>query len=169
MEKKLLLLGLLQSREMHGYELGKLLQHSCASPVNLGKANGYRLLAQMEKDGWVTYRTEKEGNRPRKRIYSLTESGRRAFLDLLRKNLRSFHRPEFAGLVGIDFIDFLPPAESASLLTERLKLLKEHFIKLDRIQEDIRQTHPGIDYMHRYYSSEIEWISGIIARLREEE
>ena len=167
MEKKLLLLGLLQSMDMHGYELSKLLEHSCASPINLSKANAYRLLGLMEKDGWVTHRTEKSGNRPKKRVYSLTEKGRKIFLDLLRRNLSAFKRPEFPCLVGLDLIGFLPPAESAALLAERLKNLKKHFECLDEIQENVRNTHPSIEYMHRYYSAEISWTDSLIRRLED--
>ena len=168
MEKKLLLLGLLQSREMHGYEINKLLEHSCAIPIDLKKSNGYRLLSRMEKDGWVTHRSEKEGNRPRRRVYSVTEKGKRAFLKLLRENLSSLSRPEFFSLVGIDLMGFLPPEEKAALLSRKLKLLKEHYGNLDQISEGVRNTHPGIEYMHRYYRAEIEWIEGLISDMKED-
>ena len=167
MEKKLLLLGLLQSSEMHGYKIIKLLENSSAIPIRLTKANGYRLLSVMEKDGWIKHRTEKDGNRPKKRVYSLTETGKKAFLELLRKNLGSLPRPEFPGLVGLDMLGFLPPNEAAELLSTRLKLLKDHFKNLDGIPERVRKSHPSISCMHRYYSVEIDWINEIISGLNE--
>ena len=168
LEKKLLLLGLLQSREMHGYEINKLLEHRCGIPINLKKSNGYRLLSKMEKDGWITHKTEKDGMRPQKRVYSVTDLGKRAFLDLLKENLRSFSKPEFAGFVGLDFMGFLPPVEASALLSERLELLKEHFRSLDEISESVRKAHPSIEHMHLYYSNEIELVSDMIGRLGEE-
>lgn len=166
MEKKLLLLGLLQSREMHGYKINELLEHSCAIPIKITKANAYKLLADMEKQGWVTHKNEREGNRPPRRVYSVTNSGKEAFLNLLRENLISMPKPEFTGLVGLDLASFLPHSETATLLAKKLKLLKELFVELDAIPENVRNTHPSIEYMHRYYSAEIEWIAEIIRRLQ---
>ncbi|MBD3278269.1 MAG: hypothetical protein GF388_08220 [Candidatus Aegiribacteria sp.] len=165
MEKKLLLLGLLKSSEMHGYRIIKLLENSSAIPIGLTKANGYRLLSVMEKDGWITHRTEKDGNRPKKRVYSLTETGEKAFIDLLRKNLSSLPRPEFPGLVGLDLIGCLPSDEASELLSVRLKLLEEHFHDLDDIPESVMKSHPSIRYMHRYYSAELDWIREMIRGL----
>jgi len=64
MEKKLLLLGLLLSHGMHGYQLNENLQHNPGTPNTLKKSNAYKLLNDMEKDGWVTHIQEQEGNRP---------------------------------------------------------------------------------------------------------
>lgn len=165
LEKKLLLLGLLQSHEMHGYRINELLENSCAIPVKLKKANAYKLLADMEKQGWVTHKTEKEGNRPPRRVYSVTSKGSKAFLRLLRENLSSLGKPEFSGLIGLDFAGFLQGKETASLLSEKLSLLEKHFRELDGIPESVRKAHPSIDYMHRYYSAEIIWITEVIKRL----
>lgn len=151
---------------MHGYRISELLENSCAIPVSLKKANAYKLLADMEKQGWVTHRTEKEGNRPTRRVYSVTSSGKKAFLKLLKENLASPGKPEFSGLVGMDFAGFLPENEAASLLSEKLSLLENHFMELDGIPESVRKAHPSIEYMHRHYSAEIKWISETITELR---
>jgi len=168
MEKKLLLLGLLQRSEMHGYKLIKLLDGNAAVPIKLTKANGYRLLSVMEKDGWVTHTIEKDGKRPKKKVYALAETGKRAFLELLRENLSSLPRPELPGLVGLDLLGFLPPDEAASLLSKRVDLLKQHFHELDGIPEGVRQAHPSMRCLRRYYQAEIEWTYEIIRGLEED-
>jgi len=156
---------MLQSHEMHGYRISEILENSCAIPVNLKKANAYRLLADMEKQGWVTHRTEREGNRPTRRVYSVTSSGKKAFLKLLKENLASPGKPEFSGLVGLDFVCFLPADEAASLLSEKLHLIEKHFMALDGIPESVRKAHPSIEYMHRHYSADIKWVSEVITEL----
>ena len=77
MEKKLLILGLLLSHGMHGYQLNEMLEHNPGTPISLKKSNAYKLLDDMEKDGWVTHTLEKEGNRPQR-------PQRRYGLDLLQ-------------------------------------------------------------------------------------
>ena len=120
MEKKLLLLGLLLSHDMHGYQLNEVLQQSPGMPIALKKSNAYKLLTVMEKDGWVTHTQEQEGNRPLRRVYTVTEIGKVAFDRLLRENLSTHPLPEFPGVVGLDFLHALPPEESIALLEKRL-------------------------------------------------
>jgi len=166
MEKKLLLLGLLLSHDMHGYQINEILQQNPGTPISLKKSNAYRLLGDMEQEGWVTYEVEQEGNRPQRRVYSVTEDGEKAFYRLLRKNLSAHASPEFPSCVGLDFIYKLPLEETVSLLENRLKLVKEKFQQLDDISEEIRETHLAIDYLHQYYAKEIEWLGDVIHRLQ---
>ena len=86
-ERKLLLLGILRQSEMHGYLLNAHLDG--AAPISLKKPTAYNLLERMHTDGWVSYRDEPTGDRPR-RVYALTETGEQAFLRLLRKQLQHF-------------------------------------------------------------------------------
>lgn len=166
MEKKLLLLGLLLSHEMHGYQLNEILQHNPGTPISLKKSNAYKLLSDMEKDGWVTHTQEQEGNRPQRRVYSVTEDGEAAFYRILRENLASQPSPEFPGVVGLDFLYLLPTEEATALLETRLEFVEEKFQQLDDIELDIRQSHLASEYLHKFYANEIEWLSGIIKRLQ---
>lgn len=165
MEKKLLLLGLLHSREMHGYEIGELLQNHCINAVKLKKANAYRLLDKLEQEGLATHRLEREGSRPQRRVYSLTAEGEEAFLRLLRENLRSLKKPEFPNLVGLDFLSLLPASEASVLLSERLNTLEKELNRIDQISESVRRAHPSMEYMHQYYSFELRWLQSILKRL----
>ena len=166
MEKKLLLLGLLLSHGMHAYQLNEMLQQNLGTPISLKKSNAYKLLIDMEKDGWVTHVQEQEGNRPQRRVYSVTEDGKKAFFRLLRQNLSSHVAPEFPGVVGFDFMYMLPAEEAVSLLVKRVQIVKEKFQQLDDIPEDMRQNHLAIEYLHQYYAKEIDWLSEVIRRLQ---
>ena len=166
MEKKLLLLGYLLSHSMHGYQLGQILQHSPGLPITLTKSNAYRLLGSMESDGWVTYREEQEGNRPSRRVYTVTDEGRAAFYRLLRENLSACPTPEFPAAVGFDFVHTLPPEEAAALLEQRYQAVQVRFQQLDAVSDEILQSHLTLEYLHHYYGAELEWLAGIIERLR---
>ena len=125
MEKKILLLGLLLSHGMHGYQLNEMLQQNPATPISLKKSNAYKLLNDMEADGWVSYTEEQEGNRPPRRVYSVTEEGENGFF--IACSAKTFHHiwaPEFPGVVGLDFLYLLPRDEAASLLENRLEVVR---------------------------------------------
>ena len=166
MEKKLLLLGLLLSHGMHGYQLNEMLQHNPGTPITLKKSNAYKLLNDMEKDGWVTHTEEQEGNRPQRRVYTVTEEGKTAFYRLLRKNLSTYPTPEFPGVVGLDFLYMLPTAEVVALLEQRYQAVQGKFQQLDDVSVEIRQSHLATDYLHHYYATELQWLTGTIDHLR---
>jgi DNA-binding PadR family transcriptional regulator len=166
MEKKLLLLGLLLSHDMHGYQLYDAVQHYAGVAITLTKSNAYKLLNDMEADGWVTHQEEQAGKRPPRRVYSVTDEGKAAFHRLLRHNLSSFPPPEFPGVVGLDFLPWLPTAEAVTLLETRLHAVEAKFQHLNELSEEIRQRHVAVEYLHRYYAGEIEWLTEVITRLQ---
>ena len=166
MEKRLLLLGMLLSHGMHGYQLNEMLKHNPGTPIALKKSNAYKLLADMEKDGWVTHHQEQEGNRPQRRVYSVTEAGEAAFYNLLRDNLSTFPTPQFPGVVGLDFLYLLPSEEATTLLKTRLEYVQKKYQELDALADDIHRSHLATEYLHRFYAHESEWLAEIIQRLQ---
>jgi DNA-binding PadR family transcriptional regulator len=166
MEKKLLLLGYLLSHSMHGYQLNQVLQHSAGLPITLTKSNAYKLLSDMESDGWVTHQEEREGNRPSRRVYTVTEEGEAAFYRLLRENLSTCPTPEFPAAVGFDFVYTLPLEERVALLEQRLQAVEARFQQLDAVSDEVLSSHLTIEYLHHYYGAELEWLAKIINRLR---
>ena len=166
MEKKLLLLGLLKSQDMHGYQLNEMLQHNPGMPITLKKSNAYKLLNEMETNGWVTHQEEQEGNRPMRRVYTVTEEGEAAFYRLLRENLASCPSPEFPGVVGLDFVYALPVEEVIALFKQRRQAIKSRFQQLDSISMKIRESHLAVEYLHHYYTTELKWLDDIINRLQ---
>jgi DNA-binding PadR family transcriptional regulator len=168
MEKKLLILGMLLSHEMHGYQLNEMLQQNPSTPIALKKSNTYRLLSKMEQEGWVTHIEEQEGNRPQRQTYTVTEAGKAAFYELLRENLAHPPSPEFPGVVGLDFLYMLPVEETLPLLKQRLQAVTAQFEELDGLDADIRQTHLSAAYLHTYYAREMQWLDELIQRLHSE-
>lgn len=165
MEKKLLLLGILRDHEMHGYQLSEMLAQSAGIPIRMSKPNAYKLLNKMEQDGWVTYREEQEGNRPPRRVYRISSKGEIAFQQMLRDSLADYSAPEFPGAVVFNFLELLPAAEAAELLEQRQEKVAAHFTELDQIPVEMRDMHPGIEYLIRFYRWEIEWLEELISEL----
>jgi DNA-binding PadR family transcriptional regulator len=166
MEKRLLLLGLLLSHDMHGYQLNEVLQHNPGIPISLKKSNAYKLLNDMETDGWVTHQKEQEGNRPPRRVYTVTKKGEAAFYRLLRENLSAYPTPEFPGVVGLDFVHMLPTEEVVALLDQRYQAVEAKFQQLDGVSAEIRQSHLTVEYLHHYYATELQWLAEVVNRLR---
>jgi DNA-binding PadR family transcriptional regulator len=168
MDKKLLLLGLLRTGSMHGYQLNDFIESTLATCVQIKRPTAYYVLNKMQADGWVEETEEQEGNRPPRRIYSITTTGEAAFQELLRQNLASYELAQFAGDVGLAFLGEVPADEGLALLQQRR----------DVIQEQLAQTltiplHPGslqltIDHQIRHLTAELAWLDEVMARLETE-
>lgn len=125
-QHRLLLLGLLKAQEQHGYQIVDFVERNLASVTTLKKAAAYYELRKMEEQALVAVRTEQDEGRPPRRIYRLTPEGEQAFLQLLRESLREVDPLGPSAHVALMFMDWLPPAEAAALLEERVASLKRH-------------------------------------------
>ena len=165
MEKKLLILGVLRSQEMHGYQLSDHLQHNGGREIALTKSNAYKLLNKLEEEGWVTAHEEREGNRPPRRVYAITPEGEAAFQHMLRESLTAYPSPEFPSLVALNYVDALPVDEVVALLSKRREKIEMRLNEIDAIPAQLRSMHLGIAYLHRFYSAELEWLDEVTGRL----
>ena len=75
---ELLLLSLLEDRDRHGYEIGKLIEQRSHGRLQFRISSLYPVLCRMEERGWIKGRwVEKQGER-RRRFYRLTAKGKQA-------------------------------------------------------------------------------------------
>jgi DNA-binding PadR family transcriptional regulator len=78
------MLALLERGPAHGYELKRAhdeLFGDVAPPINVGQI--YVTLGRLERDGLVTQHTEAGGDRPDRKVYDVTDIGRKALDDWL--------------------------------------------------------------------------------------
>ena len=74
---ELLVLALIEDRQRHGYEIGKLIEERSGGAISFQIASLYPTLYRLEKRGLIEGRwVEKAGTR-RRRYYRLTTEGRR--------------------------------------------------------------------------------------------
>jgi DNA-binding PadR family transcriptional regulator len=165
MERKLLLLGLLRQHGMYGYQINDLIDAHLGSSINLTKPTAYRLLHNMAEQGWISYREEKVGKRPTRRIYALTESGEAAFQGLLKNCLSQYQPAEGTSTVCLAFLDTLPPEEVLPLLENRRDTIE---VLIASMKSD--GSHHGgfqliIDHQIRHLETDLEWLSEVITHL----
>ena len=161
-ERQLLLLGLLMHANMHGYQLNEHIEHSLGFFTNLKKPTLYYTLEKLAQQGYVQQQTEREGNRPERRVYELTETGRARFFDLLRQYLQDFSRTYFADDIAITFLDQLPRDEARTLLAEKRAKTQATLAHLQTLPD-----HGGsFDYVLAHHTAHLEaelrWLDGIL-------
>ena len=169
MDKKLLLLGLLRSESMHGYQLNDFIESTLSTCVQIKRPTAYYVLNKMQADGWVAETEEQEGNRPPRHIYSITPAGEAAFQELLRQNLATYELAQFTGDIGLAFLEKLPVEEGMALLQRRRTIIQ-------RLLEETLAIplHPGslqliIEHQIRHLTAELTWLDEVMARLEAKE
>src|SRR5262245_28108529 len=119
-ERALLLLGLLKAQSQHGYQINEFIERNLGRMTDMKKATAYATLDRLAHEGFVNVHTEQAGNRPPRRVYSITPAGEAQLLGLLRANLAQYDSLALSGNVGLFFIDELPWDEAISCLRSRL-------------------------------------------------
>jgi DNA-binding PadR family transcriptional regulator len=165
MDKKLLLLGLLRTGSMHGYQLNDFIESTLSTCVQIKRPTAYYVLNKMQDDGWVEESEEQEGNRPPRRIYSITPAGEAAFQKLLRQNLADYELAQFTGDVGLAFLEELPLDEGLALLQQRRGIIEALLEETRAIPQHRGSLQLTIEHQVHHLQSELEWLDAVMARL----
>jgi DNA-binding PadR family transcriptional regulator len=166
MHKRLLLLGMLLSGPMTGYDVLRVVTAHGELYRDLRKANVYYLLERMAGEGLVGLRTEPGARGPRgeRLVYSITDAGRARFEELLREVLRGYE-PAYTGLeVAVALLGSLPVAEARRLLEERREAVRRYRAVVDG---QLGEPEPGGagDHLLSLVEAELAWLDRAIARL----
>lgn len=167
MNDRLLLLGLLRREEMHGYRLHEFIDRELTFCSDLKKPTAYYLLNKMTTEGWITEETAQEGNRPPRKVYSITPAGEAAFQLLLRENVASFIPSHFPGDTGIAYLDALPPAEAVELLHQRRAQLQQAQAKTGAVPAHGGSLEWVVEHQRCHLAAEADWLNKIIEQLEQ--
>jgi len=123
----LAVLSYLTRESMHPYELGRTLRdHGDARSIKFNQGSLYMVVRQLAKAGFIVEQeTTRDGQRPERTVYALTDAGRHEVHDWLRE-LVEVPQHEYPGFVAaLSLIAALPPGEVVELLGRRLRRLAE--------------------------------------------
>ena len=85
----------------------------------------YSVVGALEREALISpLETVREGRRPERTVYRLTETGRAEFLSWLRELLSEPAKEYTQFAAGLSFVAAVPPAEAAELLRRRVRLLE---------------------------------------------
>jgi DNA-binding PadR family transcriptional regulator len=122
----LAVLSCLQERPMHPYEISSTLrQRGKEDSIKLNYGSLYSVVESLAKHGLITAReTSREGRRPERTIYEITEAGTAEFEDWLAELLSTPVR-EFNSLeAGLSLMPGLPPDDVVMLISRRAYALR---------------------------------------------
>lgn len=122
----LAVLSVLVHRPMHPYEMAGALRGWSKDrdmPVKWGSL--YSVVQRMAERGLIEAAgTSREGNRPERTVYRITEAGREEMVDWTRELLSVAEREPSRFRSGLSVMSALPPDEAADLLRHRAEALE---------------------------------------------
>lgn len=121
------ILGLLREGDMHPYEMRRLIRERRDDRlVSIANGTFYHVVGRLERDGLIVpVGVDRQGGRPERTTYSLTDTGRSAETTWLRRELpRIDNLMEYR--VALAEAHVLPREEVARLLTLRRDALAAH-------------------------------------------
>ncbi len=121
----LAVLAYLTQRPMHPYELGRTLRdNGDARSIKFNHGSLYMVVGQLEKAGFIAEQgTSRDGQRPERTVYALTDAGREELRSWLRELVGEPRHEYPAFVTALSLIAALPPGEVGDLLRHRLELL----------------------------------------------
>jgi len=172
----LAVLSCLSERPMHPYEISTTLRsRGKEQSIKLNYGSLYAVVESLRKHGLISSReTTREGRRPERTVYAITEAGAAEHDDWLAELLSTPAR-EFTSLeAGLSLMAGLEPDEVARLLGERAERLRMELRGLDATHAVA--TEGGLpalflvesEYRRHLLSAELEFISRLAADIRSE-
>jgi DNA-binding PadR family transcriptional regulator len=170
----LAVMALLYERPMHPYEMVALMrERGKHESVRLRYSSLYSVVEALEREGLILpLETVREGRRPERTVYGLTEAGRVEFLSWLRELLREPAKEYTQFAAGLTFLPALPPDEAAVLLEERVRLLEEEVEEkgalLDAVMEQGLPRLFVVESEHELIlrEAELRWIRELVHEIR---
>jgi DNA-binding PadR family transcriptional regulator len=123
----LAVLALLAERPTHPYEMDFLMRtRGLEQSIKLNRGSLYTVVETLQRDGLIVpQETQREGRRPERTIYALTEAGRAKFASWHRE-LMSKPATEYTQFAAaLCFIAHFSPNETIALLEQRAHSLED--------------------------------------------
>jgi DNA-binding PadR family transcriptional regulator len=166
----LAVLSCLFERPMHPYEMATTLRerHKDES-IKLNYGSLYAVVEGLERRGLVAAaETLRQGNRPERTVYRLTDAGRVELVDWLSE-LLSVPAKEFTQFeAGLSLLPVLPPEDVVRLLEERRQRLEIEIAQAASLRGLIEPKIPRLFYVEAEYrgklkEAELDFVRALIA------
>lgn len=168
------ILALLRVQAMHPYEMQRLMRDwSIDEIVRLRAGSLYSTIARLFAAGLVdAVGTSRDGRRPERTTYRLTEAGRGHLTGWMRELIvaPTEEYPWFGSAVA--FIPLLTPAELREMFAERAGRLATRLADDDALDPRGSDGEPlprafrlGHEYATAMRRAELDWVRGVVADL----
>jgi DNA-binding PadR family transcriptional regulator len=170
----LAVMNLLMERPMHPYEMKSTMKERGHDQViRLKGGSIYDTVERLEEGGFIRAQApSREGRRPERTVYAITETGREEIMgwlaELLSQPVNDY--PQFAGALA--FVAALDKDEVMRLLKLRIALLDSQIVGGEQqLKNFVEMGLPRLFLVEGEYAvamkrAELEWVRGLVDEIR---
>ena len=171
----LAVLGLLTERPMHPYEMSTTLRERAKEEsIKLNYGSLYSVVESLQRHQLIEVQeTIREGRRPERTIYAITDAGRTEFVDWL-SDLLAIPVKEYTQFeAALSLMPGLPPDEVLRFLQTRRTRLDTEIVATRAVLDDLaRQKLPylfliELDYLQEIRRAELAFVDRLVAGIRD--
>jgi DNA-binding PadR family transcriptional regulator len=171
---ELAILGLLAEGPKHGYQIEQdIEQRGMRDWTEIGFSSIYYILNKLEAAGWLESRKESEGDRPTRKVYTLTPTGWGALHQAVEQRLSAPHPPASDFTLALANLPALTPQETLACLqtyrAAQIKRLENLHFKWDFSRQSGMAPHVNLlfSYSQALIQTEIDWVTQAIQTLQQ--
>jgi DNA-binding PadR family transcriptional regulator len=168
----LAVLATVVQRPMHRYEIASLIRaHGKDQQMDVKWGSLYTVVQNLAKHRFLeVVGTSRQGARPERTVYRITEAGRQELADWTRELLAAPEPEHTRFAAGLSVHMVLPPAEVVELLQRRLAALEEGISARRSALAKTLETVPRLflvedEYALAMVEAEAAWVRGLLAEL----
>lgn len=169
----LTVLGLLRERPMHPYEMQRVIRERGKDELlDLKRGSLYHAVERLERAGLIEpVETSREGRRPERTVYRITEAGVDQLLEWMRELIGRPGRDINDFVAAIAHLPHLPSDEVTDLLEARAAFVKAEIAAIDTVIEAMtprigRLVLLESDLTRALKQAEMDWITRLVDDLR---
>lgn len=171
----LAVLYLLREEPLHPYEMQQRIRaEHIDKAIKATHGALYHAVDRLAERGLIEpLETSREGRRPERTVYAITEQGRDEAYSQLREMLLrpSQEYPQLAA--ALTFATLLPVAEVAQMLALRTVAVEARLAANDSVIDGLRKQEVEraglieVEYVQALLHAELEWLRGIVDDIRD--
>jgi DNA-binding PadR family transcriptional regulator len=169
----LTVLCLLRGRPMHPYEMDRLIREwHKAEFLDLKQGSLYHTIRRLQRGGFIeAVETSREGRRPERTVYRLTQAGESEVLAWLRALLAEPMREPSQFMAALSYVAHLAPEDAVRQLEGRCDRLEVEVTELDRMLQRLvprlgRLLLLEVEYTRALRQAELAWLRELVDDLR---
>jgi DNA-binding PadR family transcriptional regulator len=158
---------------MHPYEMQRLIREWHKDQyLDLKRGSLYHAIERLRRKGWIeVVETCREGRRPERTVYRLTDNGARGGIEWLCELLARPLREPTQFFAALSFLPHLSPQTVVERLEERRGLLESEIANLTEVLRLMvprigRLVLVEVEYSQAMRRAELAWVQSLLEDIR---
>jgi DNA-binding PadR family transcriptional regulator len=167
----LTVLALLLTGPKHTYEMHRMMIDTHKDFVTGLPRSMYHAVEKLQRDNLIdAVETRRDGPRPERTVYALTDSGRTSLRERVERLLRTPDTDSTLFVAALSFVGCVPVPQARAALAERAAQLGRAVESAAKALDDVGRTVPRLLLVELEYQlskdrAEKAWVDGILADL----